>query len=736
MPDNARENLQHDFEAIRDERNTYANTASRIGNAFLSLLSYIGIAPYVRSDADDVAQGEIGFLKGLWVKAKELFGINEDGNARLNNVSAATFTPETSVGSQVFREGLQGEGFSIRLENGKWKAEFDELTVRQQFRVSVMEVKRETYAVGSINLTGANGVIARVQPLRAGDIPFGITIYTARVADAQGNLYEAILKTEDKLLANESLVLSEDILRAASYKIYFLADDSAGTQTADSWRNGDMARCQTLNARRTVLADGTQVERNRAWWRVVSSHGTEVIDGKLYVWIIVRNERDAATGMPSRVVFTDEDNQNSAVAYTFDSSCHNDTPMVGDHVVQMGNVLDGRRRGVTSIVSALEGDTGAGFFTVRTGYGSNCGAAVSDQFAFEQELVHIGTDRVRMLTELFELVTPQGKAVIAGGKIILSAATTDIDGDLVLRGLLTEVVTSVSYADSSRESSDIVQGHHRVAVAVDMVRTKSLLLQPLNTPHPGTSLPDISTEGITPRVVTLPFYDTLAGNYGYGYDEDIALDEGKLVISRADATFSSPYKESGTRLSIVAGHDIYMKNWQVLNSQNLNSSYETWKDSVSVLLHRMTVVCADPRILGDANRLRITSDDSNLALWPRDNGSLDVQANPYEAAYFVCNGFRARFVCLLPGQSLQLRSHIVTLGTRECLTWLIENSSDLQPVSVHLDFTAGEVGGADLADMDADAMTFSPTAAYTGCSDCVLGPEVINLLREKPLVKL
>lgn len=37
---------------------------------------------YLRRDADDIAEGKIGFLKGLWIKTKALFGIDEEGNAR------------------------------------------------------------------------------------------------------------------------------------------------------------------------------------------------------------------------------------------------------------------------------------------------------------------------------------------------------------------------------------------------------------------------------------------------------------------------------------------------------------------------------------------------------------------------------------------------------------------------------------------------------------------------------
>ena len=44
MSNEAREQLRQQFEVIRDERRKNANTAERIGNAFLSLLSYLDIA--------------------------------------------------------------------------------------------------------------------------------------------------------------------------------------------------------------------------------------------------------------------------------------------------------------------------------------------------------------------------------------------------------------------------------------------------------------------------------------------------------------------------------------------------------------------------------------------------------------------------------------------------------------------------------------------------------------------
>ena len=61
-------NLQTLFEGIRDERRLQANTATRIGNAFLSLLHFCADETsdkYLSRQHDDAAEGMITFLRGL-----------------------------------------------------------------------------------------------------------------------------------------------------------------------------------------------------------------------------------------------------------------------------------------------------------------------------------------------------------------------------------------------------------------------------------------------------------------------------------------------------------------------------------------------------------------------------------------------------------------------------------------------------------------------------------------------
>ena len=93
--------LQTQFEGIRDERRLAANTAYRIGNAFLSLLHFASDemkaiieellkktdGQYLSKVNDDQAAGLITFLRGL--KVGEKYSFDMDGNIIANMIKAA-----------------------------------------------------------------------------------------------------------------------------------------------------------------------------------------------------------------------------------------------------------------------------------------------------------------------------------------------------------------------------------------------------------------------------------------------------------------------------------------------------------------------------------------------------------------------------------------------------------------------------------------------------------------------
>ena len=101
------DNLQKEFELIRDERRTHANTATRIGNALLALLQrvdVIDINKFLRRDVDDVAQGHITFEQGMAAGSYEHgvsgAAINADGAAEVESIvvrKGATFGQSASI---------------------------------------------------------------------------------------------------------------------------------------------------------------------------------------------------------------------------------------------------------------------------------------------------------------------------------------------------------------------------------------------------------------------------------------------------------------------------------------------------------------------------------------------------------------------------------------------------------------------------------------------------------------
>lgn len=164
------------FEGIRDEKRTAANTAVRIGNAFLALLDMIeGTLPgiYLSKIDDDEAQGHITFLKGLTsnllarLKGGAEFGrfvegltgakIDAAGNAELRELyTRAVASLESLVtrgdaefwqnlASKEFISGfLDGMGWAIQRKpyvNAAGETEYhytleiDNVTVRRLLRV-------------------------------------------------------------------------------------------------------------------------------------------------------------------------------------------------------------------------------------------------------------------------------------------------------------------------------------------------------------------------------------------------------------------------------------------------------------------------------------------------------------------------------------------------------------------------------------------------------------------------
>lgn len=239
-----KENIQKIFERIRDERGTHANTATRIGEAFLALLSYVRglFGSFLRKDVDDTAQGIIRFMKGLKV-GDDGKGIDDKGNAVLGSVVVDQVCDPNSTAAD--RAIINAKGFDLYMgDDGKSHMYIDYLTTRVKIFAAGAEVRKVSYSGGTTVFSNAGSTIRKV----------------AYVMDANGE-------------------------KVIGYKCWAQADDGT-TRTMNWWRPGMMAMCQTYN----VKAQTEGELANRYYWRLVVAVGQETLeDGRLYDYVVLSN---------------------------------------------------------------------------------------------------------------------------------------------------------------------------------------------------------------------------------------------------------------------------------------------------------------------------------------------------------------------------------------------------------------------------------------------------------------
>nr|DAO67086.1 MAG TPA: hypothetical protein [Caudoviricetes sp.] len=265
------------FEGIRDERTKHANTARRIGNAFLSMLDFASSAGdgKLSSVHDDIAQGFITFVKGLMsnqlaqLKGGASFGsdgsysFDKDGNLVIE-----------SARSRDFDEMLQN-GFALKRNptSGKYTLSISDLIVWGRMVINTLETRKKYAIGGNVYLSGASSKIQHVEK-----------------------------------------VYSEDGETVVGYKCYILKDD--GTMaTQNNWVVGDQALCQTFDIEEGVY----QNVSNQYYWRLVTQvseenvaitekyidkDGNEQIrelyEGQKFAWVVLsKDDCDKNSGVPA-----------------------------------------------------------------------------------------------------------------------------------------------------------------------------------------------------------------------------------------------------------------------------------------------------------------------------------------------------------------------------------------------------------------------------------------------------
>ena len=232
-----KQQIKQTFEEIRDERIPKANTARRIGNAFLSLFEFA--APNdekLSSIYDDTAQGLITFAKGLVSKAlAKLASLFVSGDTQLGENGT-----QTTFGS--YAPDASGASISVS-ENGTSTAEFDFLNIRRAAYFREITIKELKHVGGEMALTAAAMVCSKVEWL-----------------NARGRVITAGTPT--------------------FYKCYFETSDGK-RQIYQEFAVGDQARCQQFR----IESGSASFSSTKYYWRLVTAVGDNYIilsnqDGK------------------------------------------------------------------------------------------------------------------------------------------------------------------------------------------------------------------------------------------------------------------------------------------------------------------------------------------------------------------------------------------------------------------------------------------------------------------------
>lgn len=288
---------------------------------------------FLSNQLPDTAKGLITFEDGLYCKGAAIADRVHD--------KRSTNADRVLTGAQ---------GYDIYMgDDGKSYGYIDNLIVRQNALFASTEIRKVSYADGSVLYSNAGSTIVKV----------------AYVFDSVDSV--------------------------SAIKCYAKADDGT-TQTANWWRVGMMALCKTYN----IKNNG-----NRYYWRLVTGTGTEMLDdGMEYYYVVLSNvkefkgsdaiipsygegvfseEKDnlltwgdgsisiAITtegGNVSIASVSDETEDDNGVAlgektfYGYDPSVGNDLPAVGDVIVQAGDQIRWMSRGNVVMVRTSSEDDG------------------------------------------------------------------------------------------------------------------------------------------------------------------------------------------------------------------------------------------------------------------------------------------------------------------------------------------------------------------------------------------
>lgn len=342
------------------------------------------------------------------------------------------------------------------------------------------------------------------------------------------------------------------------------------------------------------------------------------------------------------------------------------------------------------------------------------------------------------------------------GEVKINGDKLTIENDLDIKGLTTENVT-------------IVNRNHAVPTIINMgivsendnnpVKIKSVQVKAVNIAGTAGSTGVSETEygGDFSHMVVLPFYDSLVGS-GSGWpasgDNLISFETSGMQSSNplygnfalhADTNVDPSqrrvvqWKQNGTHLTITNEVDYYCQNFKEIENGGYDNNA---RSAISrYLLNRSVLVVADPRIVCQQNTVYVQGRTTEpyiggYRVYAHRGNTASGNDIKGHAGCLSCGGYNARFCVLLPGQTLKLRSQLMTLENHTVLTWVVENPTDFDVMyhaassqdrrRMSLCFSRGCPSDKDVVGIYANNVAFDPYATPEAVKDAIIGSKEAN----------
>ena len=295
----------------------------------ISLIQSEGEKQFLSKRHDDMARGVIGFLSGLWVQAKGLFGIDEEGHitgsslkatgASGNTVADTDGSTQKNLGLEVSESGIIGGILRVAKSiltktiqstnftggdsffgtgwqltdndgNGNSRLVVDNLFVRMKAVFNELEVRKFVAMAGNYIFSPAASIIEEVdyivqnRDIETGEI-IGEEVLGYTYVKVPWVLRLVPLSLLGKILSKKKLVRTtvnaSDLSQVNVFRCWLRSDDGT-TRTINTWQVGMLARCQTFNmaSGREAGHAGTWNDEesgksvtNKLYWRAVTGVG-------------------------------------------------------------------------------------------------------------------------------------------------------------------------------------------------------------------------------------------------------------------------------------------------------------------------------------------------------------------------------------------------------------------------------------------------------------------------------